>query len=177
MGVGTASIRRPKLTIAPAVTMLLAVGIAGCVTIVPSPPVPSDGALDLAAVVPDLIAAHNRIRAAHNLAPLQPSEPLQAAAQAHSEDMARRHWMSHRGGNFSSPFGRMAARGYRFRRAGENVAAGYRSVDAVMKGWMLSPGHRWNILGRFTEIGAACAIASNGTPYWCVTFGDPNGSE
>ncbi len=177
MDVRDASVRCPRLTIVPAVTILLAVGVVGCVTFVPPSPVPADGALDRASVVPELIAAHNRIRAARHLAPLKPSAPLEAAAQAHAQDMARRHWMSHRGGDFSSPFGRMAARGYRFRRAGENVAAGYRSVDAVMKGWMHSPGHRWNILGRFTEMGAACAIASNGTPYWCVTFGDPGVPE
>ena len=37
--------------------------------------------------------------------------------------------MSHRGGDGSSPFRRMAAQGYAFRRAGENVAAGYTSVE------------------------------------------------
>jgi hypothetical protein len=28
-------------------------------------------------------------------------------------------------------------------------------------------------VGRFSEIGAACAIARDDTPYWCVTFGEP----
>jgi uncharacterized protein YkwD len=106
---------------------------------------------------------------------MSPSGPLDAAARSHAQDMARRHWMSHRGSDLSSPFRRMTNQGYEFRRAGENVAAGYSSVDAVMKGWMLSPGHRHNILGKFSQIGTACAIASDGTPYWCVTFGDPKG--
>jgi uncharacterized protein YkwD len=132
-----------------------------------------DPELDLATVTADLVAAHNRVRAAHRRAPLTVSGPLEAAAREHARDMARHRWMSHRGSDLSSPFRRMAAHGYTYRRAGENVAAGYPSVDSVMKGWMLSPGHRANILGRFSEIGAACATATNGTRYWCVTFGAP----
>jgi uncharacterized protein YkwD len=136
---------------------------------------PSD--LDLAGAVAELVAAHNRVRAAHHRPPLSVSGPLEAAAREHARDMARHRWMSHRGSDLSSPFRRMSAQGYAFRRAGENVAASYRSVDAVMKGWMFSPGHRANILGRYTEVGAACATATNGTPYWCVTFGEPEARE
>jgi uncharacterized protein YkwD len=173
-------------------TVAVALGTPACVTPPPSPPPrggvtpggatgpearPPDLVLDPepdhANAVADLVAAHNRVRAAHHRAPLSVSGPLEAAAREHARDMARHRWMSHRGSDLSSPFRRMAARGYTFRRAGENVAAGYPSVESVMKGWMLSPGHRANILGRFSEIGAACAIANNGTPYWCVTFGEP----
>jgi uncharacterized protein YkwD len=158
-------------------TVALALGTVACVT--PSPaPRPDPGLeadpapLDLADTVSELIAAHNRVRAAHGRPALSVSDALQAAAREHALDMARHHWMSHRGSDLSSPFRRMAAHGYTFRRAGENVAAGQRSVDAVMRGWMLSPGHRANILGRYSQIGAACATATNGTPYWCVTFGE-----
>jgi uncharacterized protein YkwD len=137
--------------------------------------VPGDTGSELGStgVGPDLVAAHNQVRAEHHLAALSVSGPLEAAAREHARDMARRHWMSHRGADGSSPFRRMSAQGYSFRRAAENVAAGYRSVDSVMTGWMWSPGHRLNILGKFSEIGAACATASDGTAYWCVTFGDP----
>ena len=128
---------------------------------------------DLDGVGAELVDAHNRVRAARHLAPLTVNGSLGAAARVHARDMARRRWMSHRGGDLSSPFQRIVAQGYAFRRAGENVAAGYSTVDGVMNGWMRSPGHRRNILGRFSEIGAACAIASDGTTYWCVTFGDP----
>ena len=41
-----------------------------------------------------------------------------------------------------------------YRMAGENIAAGYASPQAVMNGWMNSPGHRSNILnGSFNAIG------------------------
>ncbi len=81
--------------------------------------------------------------------------------------------MSHRGGDGSSPFTRVTRAGYAYSRAGENVAAGQTSVDAVMRSWLLSPGHRLNILGRYSEIGTGCAIDTSGTAYWCVTFGTP----
>jgi len=103
---------------------------------------------DLARAVVELVEAHNRVRAAHRRPPLAVSAPLEAAAREHALDMSRHRWMSHRGSDFSSPFRRMAVQGYAFRRAGENVAAGYDSVDSVMRGWMLSPGHRANILGK-----------------------------
>jgi uncharacterized protein YkwD len=41
----------------------------------------------------------------------------------------------------------------------------------VLQGWMHSPPHRQNILGPFTDIGAARAIGADGRPYWCVVFG------
>jgi uncharacterized protein YkwD len=170
-------------------TVAILPGVPGCVAPAPTPmsrPTPHErspgGAnvseagpsdLDLAGEAAELVAAHNRVRAAHHRPPLSASVALEAAAREHAVDMARHRWMSHRGSDLSSPFRRMAAHGYSYRRAGENVAAGYPSVDAVMRGWMLSPGHRANILGRYREIGVACATATNGTKYWCATFGEP----
>ena len=52
-------------------------------------------------------------------------------------------------------------------------AYGFDDVDSVMAGWMRSPGHRRNILGKFSEIGVGRAIARDGASYWCVTFGTP----
>jgi uncharacterized protein YkwD len=164
-------------------TVAMAIGTLACVTPSPSP-IPAPGLtlgreaapppLDRDETVSALVAAHNRVRAAHGRPPLAISGPLEAAAREHALDMARHRWMSHRGSDLSSPFRRMAAQGYTYRRAGENVAAGQRSVEEVMRGWMLSPGHRANILGRYSQIGAACATATGGTPYWCVTFGEPD---
>jgi uncharacterized protein YkwD len=87
--------------------------------------------------------------------------------------MADRKKMTHAGSDGSTPSSRITARGYRMKRSGENIAFGQRTVEAVMDRWMKSPGHRRNILGNFTEIGAACAIAADGTLYWCVSFGLP----
>jgi uncharacterized protein YkwD len=170
--------RLRRVVVAGAVT--LGLGMLGCAAPTRRGGVAGSGeprpTLDHEQAAAALVEAHNLVRSERRLPPLTVSGALQAAASTHARDMARRHWMSHRGGDFSSPFRRIRTQGYAFRRAGENVAAGYPSVDSVMKGWMRSPGHRGNILGRYSEIGAACAIASDGTPYWCVTFGVPEGA-
>lgn len=54
--------------------------------------------------------------------------------------------------------------------AGEDIAAGYPSVDAVVAGWMDSPGHRANILGDFDRIGVGRALGHNDYAYWVVDF-------
>ena len=46
-------------------------------------------------------------------------------------------------------------------------------MPAVMQGWMDSPPHRKNILGDFSEIGAARVEGKDSKPYWCVEFGKP----
>jgi uncharacterized protein YkwD len=120
-----------------------------------------------------LVAAHNRVRAARGLPELTPDPRLEAAASRHAADMASRQRMSHTGGDRSSPFQRMKAEGYPYRRAAENIAAGSFTLETLMKAWMSSPGHRRNILGPYTQVGASFANGERGTSYWCVTFGDP----
>jgi uncharacterized protein YkwD len=129
--------------------------------------------LDPARVTEDLVVLHNRVRAKSKLHSLEQSKKLQAAAEAHVRDMAARHKMTHEGSDGSTPSRRISNQGYRLRRCGENVAFGVKTCEAVMKGWMNSPPHKANILGNFTQIGAAYATAADGTPFWCVTFGLP----
>ncbi len=120
-----------------------------------------------------IVEAHNALRTDAKLKKVTSNRKLTAAAQAHAEDMAARHKMSHTGGDGSSSSERVKARGYRYFRAGENVAAGRFTAERVMKGWMDSPGHRRNILGGYSEIGVGYAVDESGTGYWCVTFGLP----
>lgn len=123
--------------------------------------------------VADLIAAHNRERAGRGLPALTPDSRLEAAARRHASDMASRQRMSHSGGDRSSPFQRMKDEGYPYQRAAENIAAGSFTLESLMRSWMKSPGHRRNILGPYTQIGASVATSGRGPSYWCVTFGDP----
>jgi uncharacterized protein YkwD len=62
---------------------------------------------------------------------------------------------------------------------GENIAGGYPTADAVVAGWMASPGHRANILSpRFTEmgVGRVTAAGTYGT-YWAQEFGGRPGAS
>ncbi|MCA1686224.1 MAG: CAP domain-containing protein [Planctomycetia bacterium] len=147
----------------------------GCTAPAPRPaPATSAPSPDgLAGAFAGLVEAHNRARARAGLAPLAVNERLESAARQHARDMAARRRMSHRGSDGSSPFARMGRAGYTYQSAGENVAYGQRTLPSLMADWMGSRGHRRNILGKYTEIGAAYATDATGTPYWCVTFGTP----
>ncbi|WP_435021442.1 CAP domain-containing protein [Tundrisphaera sp. TA3] len=138
----------------------------------PDSPAPDDGD-----VVEALVAAHAAERARKRLPPLVLNPELEEAARGHAREMASRRKMSHTGADRSSPFDRMSRVGYRYTRAAENVAAGQRDVAEVMSSWMHSPGHRRNILGDYAEIGVARAVATDGTAYWCATFGTPSSAR
>jgi uncharacterized protein YkwD len=167
---------RPRATVS---ALILLTAAAGCARFDARPREISrsaqarDALSDPAEAGDELVELHNRIRAARRLGPLETSTELQAAAELHAREMANRHRMTHRGSGGSSPSSRMNAQGYRFIQCGENIAFGQATSGEVMSSWMKSPPHRANILGSFSQIGAACAIAADGSSFWCVTFGLP----
>ena len=64
----------------------------------------------------------------------------------------------------------MTDAGYTYKSAGENIAYGYPSAEAVMTGWINSPGHYQNIIGSsFTKIGVGHVKVGN-TDYWAQLF-------
>lgn len=134
---------------------------------------PAKPKLDLETAKEKLIEAHNRLRKEEKLRTLSPSKKLQAAAEVHAKDMAQHSKMSHEGTDGSSTSDRIKAQKYDYRRIAENVAFGKYTIDQVMEGWMDSEAHRKNILGGFSQIGAAVVLDKDGVPYWCVAFGLP----
>ncbi len=120
-----------------------------------------------------LLAAHNRERKKQGRHPLTLSAKLCEAAAVHAKDMALHEKQDHTGSDGSTAADRVKRAGYVYIRAGENIAWGQATVAEVMTTWMNSPHHRDNILGDFTEMGAARADDANGEPYWCVDFGTP----
>jgi uncharacterized protein YkwD len=120
-----------------------------------------------------LVAAHNRERAERRLPPLVAEPRLTEAARIHAEDMAAHKKMAHEGSDGSEPATRVRRQKYVYLTTGENVAAGQETVAEVMGSWMNSPHHRENILGDYSEMGAARAKAANGMIYWAVEFGRP----
>ena len=60
--------------------------------------------------------------------------------------------------------------GVSYTRAGENIAYGQSTPEAVVQSWMSSSSHRANILSSsFTTIGVGCTVV-NGTAYWAQLF-------
>lgn len=131
-----------------------AVVLAGCASPrAPVPGVPAGGAGgggsapaaasgDMAQQVEALVNHH---RARLGCPALQWDARAAAAAQAHSEDMARRNYFAHVSPDGRSPVDRLRAQGVAFRAVAENIAYGQPTAQAVVQGWLASPGHRQNI--------------------------------
>ncbi len=125
---------------------------------------------DWALEVLDLVNAE---RAKEGAAPLELDADLCAVAQLHSNDMVARGFFDHYNPDGLSPFDRMSAYGIRYMAAGENIAAGQRSPEAVMNSWMNSPGHRSNILNpSYKKMGIAWADGGDYGIYWTQCFTD-----
>lgn len=109
-----------------------------------------------------LLADTNVQRAADHESSLKLDSQLTAAAQAKAQDMAARNYWSHNTPDGQTPWSFMSDAGYQFSAAGENLAYGFGSSDAVLNAWMNSPEHRTNILdNKFSDIGFGIANASN----------------
>ena len=130
-------------------TPLLFLLVAGCVTI--STPATRLQQVTFTTPPAGTIAAQvgtilNRERSANGVGALSYNPALNAAAQAHANDMDARGYFGHEGVDGSSPKQRMARRGYRSCVSAENIAQGQRSAPEVMAGWMGSRPHRVNNL-------------------------------
>ena len=113
----------------------------------------------------------NQERAKHGLRPLTANWELARVARIKSQDMRDRRYFSHQSPTYGSPFEMIRAFGISFVAAGENIAAGQTSPQAVMNSWMNSPGHRQNILNAtFTEIGVGYAKGGAYGHYWTQMF-------
>lgn len=121
----------------------------------------------------------NSFRAQNGLAPLTLDPRLNAAAQAHSTDMALNDYFGHTELNGSQPSDRAKAVGYPSSFIGENIGAGYTTPEAAVNGWINSPGHRANLLNSdYREIGVGYYFLANDAGnfnhnhYWTQVFGN-----
>ena len=93
---------------------------------------------------------------------------LSRVARYKSQDMVDNRYFSHTSPTYGTPFQMIKAFGLTYRTAGENIAYGQRTPQAVVNAWMNSSGHRANILNpSYTQIGVG--YASNGH-YWTQMF-------
>ena len=80
---------------------------------------------------------HNRERGQRDISQLKYDKDLDVFAQKWSEHMASRGSLKHSSLGFSG-----------YNTKGENIAMGQRDEDEVLKSWMISSGHRQNILNK-----------------------------
>ncbi len=116
----------------------------------------------------EVVRLVNEIRRARGLHELEYDEELTKVARLKSQDMNELGYFSHTSPTYGSPFDMMKSFGITYRAAGENIARGYRTPEAVVDGWMNSDGHRANILSdKFTRIGVG--YVADGS-YWTQMF-------
>ncbi len=110
----------------------------------------------------------NAERAKAGLSSVTVDTKVQKAAQVRATEQAK--VFSHTRPNGTSCFTALSEAGVNYRGAGENIAYGQTTPQAVMTAWMNSSGHRANILNqKFTKIGVGYTVI-NGVPYWAQMF-------
>jgi uncharacterized protein YkwD len=101
---------------------------------------------------------------------------LEDVAYAHSRDMGDNNFFSHSGSDGLTVGDRTRNAGYDWSAVGENIAAGYQTIDEVVTAWLDSPGHCVNIMNSvYTEFGAASysVVGSDYPIYWTQVFARP----
>lgn len=116
----------------------------------------------------EVVRLVNEVRAENGLAPLTMNWELSRVARYKSQDMKDKGYFSHTSPTYGTPFQMMRSFGLSYRTAGENIARGYATPQAVMNGWMNSPSHKANILkASYKQIGVGY-VAQGG--YWTQEF-------
>lgn len=116
----------------------------------------------------EVISLVNQIRKDNGLKPLTADWELSRVARFKSQDMRDKGYFSHNSPTYGTPFKMIRDFGLNFKTAGENIARGQRTPQAVVDAWMNSSGHRANILkSTYTKIGVG--YISNGH-YWTQMF-------
>ena len=116
----------------------------------------------------EVIRLVNEIRVQNGLKPLTANWELSRVARHKSQDMRDQGYFSHTSPTYGTPFQMIKSFGLSFRTAGENIAKGYATPQAVVNGWMNSSGHRANILNAsYTQIGVGYVGQGH---YWTQMF-------
>lgn len=133
-----------------------------------------------------VIEQTNEIRMENGLAPLKRVDDLNRSARYHAADMSNNNYFSHdtydrTGGDLSQvcdTWNRIESFYDDWLALAENIAAGQRSAQMAMDGWMNSPDHRHNILSdSYWEIGVGFYEGTGEYRfYWVQNFGRKTGS-
>ncbi len=118
--------------------------------------------------IAEVVRLVNEERAKEGLSALKTDSSVQAAAQVRAVETAT--LFSHTRPNGTSCFTALQEAGVTYSSAGENIAYGQQTPEAVVSAWMNSSGHRANILNSsYTTIGVGCYKSGN-TYYWSQFF-------
>ncbi|MCL2226764.1 MAG: Ig-like domain-containing protein [Oscillospiraceae bacterium] len=153
------------LAVAPGeatITVTAANGVAGTLTIT---------VVNLESFSEDVFRLTNLERERANISPFYRTQALEDTAMVRANEIIE--YFSHTRPDGRDAFTAFAENNVDYLTAGENLAAGHRTPEDVVRGWMASPGHRANILnGAFGRMGVGVVMDENGRLYWTQTFTD-----
>jgi uncharacterized YkwD family protein len=113
----------------------------------------------------------NNERSKNGLQPLTLSQKLTSIANVKAADMRDRNYFDHTSPTYGSPFEMLQHFGVTYTAAGENIAAGQKNAEAVMRDWLNSSGHRANILNKeYKELGVGYVSGGSYGTYWVQLF-------
>lgn len=116
----------------------------------------------------EVVRLVNEQRVKNGLSKLTEDWELSRVARYKSQDMKDNKYFSHTSPVYGSPFEMIKNFGISYRSAGENIAKGQSTPQAVVNAWMNSSGHRANILNKnYTRIGVGYVSGGN---YWTQMF-------
>lgn len=157
---------------------VLAALLCALALLAPTPASAAAGTASKAKIERAIRGCANQNRREAGLEPLRANPVLAKAARLHARNMAAQGFFDHTDPQGRDPSDRVAifAGPTGFTLVGENIAAGYPSVAVACEGWMDSPGHRTNILGReYTHVGGGFARGGPYGRYYVQVFGRPRG--
>jgi uncharacterized protein YkwD len=140
---------------------------------------------DLRTLELEILNAINNLRATGaNCNPGGPQSPapaltmnpkLRCAARKHSKDMVVRGFFGHQNPSGQSSFDRVAAAGYNYQNASENLTAGPPTVQGAIQEWLNSTqGHCAAMFHPgVTEIGVGVYKGGQHGTYWTTNFAKP----
>jgi uncharacterized protein YkwD len=109
----------------------------------------------------DITSFVNLVREQHGLNPLIFNQELSTAATAKAQAILNTQTFSHTPPGFE-PWEFLDNTGYRYAKAGENLATNFFTSEQVVKGWLRSTTHRENLLNpEYTQTGVGIAFSSN----------------
>lgn len=104
------------------------------------------------------VAKTNHQRSRASLSPLVVDKRLTQSARTKAEHMITHDYWDHNAPDGSTPWTFIRQAGFEYESAGENLARGFTTTEAMVTGWMNSPMHRDNVLNQsFTHIGIGIA--------------------
>lgn len=118
----------------------------------------------------------NQYRANNGSGPLRLDPELNRIAKAYAQTMAKADRMSHAVTSADQIGSRLKANGYAFDAAGENIAAGYRTLAEAFSGWRESKAHDRGMKDpEMTVMGIGTAYNPNSKykVFWCLIFAKP----